>query len=465
MIAPWQFMNPKWNGQFSRFDLVASTRDGVPSVVRAGDVEIGGGDFVVMAGPCAVESERQLLRTAEAVAEAGARILRGGAYKPRSSPYAFQGLGLEGLKILRKAREETGLAIVTEAMSEEDVDLVAEYADLMQVGTRSMENYALLERLGGCGRPVLLKRGMTATLEELLQSAQIIAMNGNSQIVLCERGIRTFETATRNTLDIAAVPVLKTVSHLPVIVDPSHAAGVRCLVPVLARAAAVVGADGLSGRSASVARSGHERRRAVAHLPRFPRHDGRSAALSGDSRRWPADGSATGRGGSGRLVRMRSIAVRLSSLVIMAGIVMRDHHAGIIGFAPTFSVLSSGPDSPAFLFTVAKRYEPLAWMRGADRFSSGANIFLQDANGRHPLVPAFRGFCRSRGFIRRQESVVRRQAEGRRSLADLGSCLGRNQRPAQPRRITSCADDCVRPFYLPDDRIVYAEENRWPLRD
>ena len=238
-------MNPKWNGQFSRFDLVASTGDGLRSVVRAGDVEIGGGDFVVMAGPCAVESERQLLRTAEAVAEAGARMLRGGAYKPRSSPYSFQGLGLEGLKILRKAREETGLAIVTEAMSEEDVDLVAEYADLMQVGTRSMQNYALLEKLGGCGRPVLLKRGMTATLEELLQSAQIIAMNGNSQIVLCERGIRTFETATRNTLDIAAVPVLKTVSHLPVIVDPSHAAGVRCLVPVLARAAVVVGADGL----------------------------------------------------------------------------------------------------------------------------------------------------------------------------------------------------------------------------
>jgi|CZKY01.1.fsa_nt_gi 3-deoxy-7-phosphoheptulonate synthase len=242
-------MDPKWNGQFSCFDLVAKTDDSVRSIVRAGDVEIGGDDFVVMAGPCAVESERQLLQTAEAVAAAGARMLRGGAYKPRSSPYAFQGLGVEGLKILRKAREETGLAIVTEVMSEEDVDLIAEYADLMQVGTRSMENYALLERLGGCGRPVLLKRGMTATLEELLRSAQVIAMAmtmpGNPQIVLCERGIRTFETATRNTLDIAAVPVLKTVSHLPVIVDPSHAAGVRCLVPVLARAAAVVGADGL----------------------------------------------------------------------------------------------------------------------------------------------------------------------------------------------------------------------------
>src|SRR5579864_2282275 len=242
-------MNPKWNGQFSCFDLVARTNEKADAnsrtVVEVGGIEIGGNDFVVMAGPCAVESETQLLQTAEAVAEAGARILRGGAYKPRSSPYAFQGLGVEGLKILRKAREATGLAIVTEVMSEEDVALIAEYADIMQVGTRSMENFALLEALGGCGRPVLLKRGMTATLEELLRSAQIIAMTGNSQIILCERGIRTFETATRNTLDIAAVPVLKAVSHLPVIVDPSHAAGVRSLVPALSRAAVVVGADGL----------------------------------------------------------------------------------------------------------------------------------------------------------------------------------------------------------------------------
>jgi 3-deoxy-7-phosphoheptulonate synthase len=213
--------------------------------VRVRDLEIGGDDFVVMAGPCAVESETQLLQTAEAVARAGASILRGGAYKPRSSPYAFQGLGVEGLKLLGKAREQTGLAIITEVMSEEDVELIAEYADIMQVGTRSMENYALLEALGQCGRPVLLKRGMTATIEELMRSAQVIVMAGNPDVILCERGIRTFETATRNTLDIAAVPVLKTVSHLPVIVDPSHAAGVRSLVPLLARAAIVVGADGL----------------------------------------------------------------------------------------------------------------------------------------------------------------------------------------------------------------------------
>ena len=237
-------MNPKWNGQFSCFDLVAKSSACARSVVQVRDLEIGN-DFVVMAGPCAVESESQLLQTAEAVSAAGARILRGGAYKPRSSPYSFQGLGVEGLKILRKAREETGLAIVTEVMSEEDVGVIAEYADIMQVGTRSMENYSLLEALGECGRPVMLKRGMTATLEELLRSAQVLAMAGNPQIILCERGIRTFETATRNTLDIAAVPVLKAVSHLPVIVDPSHAAGVRSLVPTLARAAVVVGADGL----------------------------------------------------------------------------------------------------------------------------------------------------------------------------------------------------------------------------
>jgi 3-deoxy-7-phosphoheptulonate synthase len=238
-------MNPKWNGQFSCFDLVAKTDTRSRTVVRVRDLEIGGDDFVVMAGPCAVESETQLLQTAEAVARSGASILRGGAYKPRSSPYAFQGLGVEGLKLLGKAREQTGLAIITEVMSEEDVELIAKYADIMQIGTRSMENYALLEALGQCGRPVLLKRGMTATIEELMRSAQVIVMAGNPDVILCERGIRTFETATRNTLDIAAVPVLKTVTHLPVIVDPSHAAGVRSLVPVLARAAVVVGADGL----------------------------------------------------------------------------------------------------------------------------------------------------------------------------------------------------------------------------
>jgi len=240
-VAP----NSQWNGQFSRFDLVAKTAEHCRTVIHIRDLAIGDSNFVVMAGPCAVESESQLLTTAEAVAAAGGQVLRGGAFKPRSSPYSFQGLGLDGLKLLSKARRETGLAIVTEVMSEEDVDLVAEYADIMQVGTRSMENYTLLEALGSCGRPVLLKRGLTALLEELLQSAQIIAESGNPEIILCERGIRTFETATRNTLDLAAVPVLKAVSHLPVVVDPSHGTGVRCLVPIMARAAAVIGSDGL----------------------------------------------------------------------------------------------------------------------------------------------------------------------------------------------------------------------------
>jgi 3-deoxy-7-phosphoheptulonate synthase len=238
-------VNTRWNGQYSCYDLVART-DGQPrSIVRIGDIAIGGDEFVVMAGPCAVESERQVIETAASVARSGARILRGGAYKPRSSPYSFQGLGVEGLKILAKAREVTGMAIITEVMSETDVDVVAEYADVMQVGARSMENFSLLERLGRCGRPVLLKRGMTATLEDLLCSAQLLVASGNADVILCERGIRTFETATRNTFDVAAVAVLKTVSRLPVIVDPSHAAGVRLLVPILARAAVVVGADGL----------------------------------------------------------------------------------------------------------------------------------------------------------------------------------------------------------------------------
>lgn len=238
-------MSANWKEQFSGYHRVKKTPECPRSLVRVGDLSIGDGDLVVMAGPCSVESERQLMQTAEAVAAAGAHILRGGAFKPRSSPYSFQGLGLEGLKLLAKARARTGLAIVTEVMSESDVELVAEYADIMQIGSRNMEHFPLLERVGSCGRPVLLKRGMVATLHDLLRSAECIASAGNTAILLCERGIRTFETVTRNTFDIAAVPLLKSVTHLPVIVDPSHAAGIRDLVPILARAGAVVGADGL----------------------------------------------------------------------------------------------------------------------------------------------------------------------------------------------------------------------------
>jgi 3-deoxy-7-phosphoheptulonate synthase len=209
------------------------------------DLEIGCGQFVTMAGPCSVETEFQLMATANHVRRAGARILRGGAFKPRSSPYAFQGLGLEGLKMLARARQESGLAIVTEVMSEEDVPLVAEYADILQIGTRNMENYSLLEAAAKSARPVLLKRGMAATVAEWLRSAQLILDNGNPNVILCERGIRTFETAMRNTFDVSAIALLKQVSHLPVVADPSHAAGNCELVPALARIAVAAGADGM----------------------------------------------------------------------------------------------------------------------------------------------------------------------------------------------------------------------------
>jgi len=215
------------------------------TTIPVNGVEVGGSEFAIMAGPCSVESEKQIMETAEAVAATGAKILRGGAFKPRTSPYDFQGLELEGLKLLAKARQATGLAIVTEVMSEQDVEVVAEHANIMQVGARNMQNFMLLKALGECPRPVLLKRGMSSTIMELLMSAEYITAHGNPNIMLCERGIRTFETATRNTMDIAAVPLLNELTHLPVIVDPSHATGKRSLVPALARAAVAVGADGL----------------------------------------------------------------------------------------------------------------------------------------------------------------------------------------------------------------------------
>src|SRR5690242_15068789 len=215
------------------------------SAIKVNGLDVGGEEFIVMAGPCSVESEKQIMDTAEGVAAAGAKMLRGGAFKPRTSPYDFQGLEREGLKLLRKAKEATGLAIVTEIMSDRDVALVAEYADVMQVGARNMQNFALLKSLGSCGRPVMLKRGMSSTIKELLMSAEYIVAHGNPNVILCERGIRTFETATRNTCDIAAIPVLSELTHLPVILDPSHATGKRSLVPALCRAGVAIGADGL----------------------------------------------------------------------------------------------------------------------------------------------------------------------------------------------------------------------------
>jgi 3-deoxy-7-phosphoheptulonate synthase len=216
------------------------------TLVKVGErTVIGGQQVVLMAGPCAVESEEQLMRTAEAVAKSGATVLRGGVYKPRTSPYSFQGLGREGLELLAEARRRYGLAIVTEAMDEEGLAQVAEVADMIQIGARNMQNFSLLRAVGRLRKPVLLKRGLSATIEEWLLAAEYILAGGNNQVVLCERGIRTYETKTRNTFDLSAVPVVKYLSHLPIIVDPSHATGIWQLVPPMARAGIAAGADGV----------------------------------------------------------------------------------------------------------------------------------------------------------------------------------------------------------------------------
>ncbi len=218
---------------------------GEKTTIRVGNAEIGGDQFAVMAGPCAVESEWQVMQTAERVARAGAGILRGGGFKPRTSPYSFQGLEIEGLKLLRKAGDAFGMPIVSEAMTDSHVDQVAELADIIQVGTRSMYNAALLAAVSRSGRAVLLKRGMTAPVEDLLQAAEYLVANGNPNVILCERGIRTFGRLTRNTCDLASVALLSQITRLPVIVDPSHATGRRSLIPPLSRAAVAIGADGL----------------------------------------------------------------------------------------------------------------------------------------------------------------------------------------------------------------------------
>jgi 3-deoxy-7-phosphoheptulonate synthase len=215
------------------------------SLVNIAGVEVGGTEIVVIAGPCAVENHEQLFETARGVKKYGARILRGGAFKPRSSPYNFQGLGEEGLKLLSSVRAETGLLVVTEVMDTRQVEMVCEYTDILQVGSRNMQNYPLLKEVGHTRMPVLLKRGMMATLEEFLLAAEYILSQGNENVILCERGIRTFETSTRNTLDLSAVPMLKRLTHLPVIVDPSHGTGIRWMVPAMAKASIAAGADGL----------------------------------------------------------------------------------------------------------------------------------------------------------------------------------------------------------------------------
>ena len=238
-------MRVSWQQRFAETSDVLKSSKHQQTVVQVLDLEIGGHDFITIAGPCSVETEQQLLSTAHHVRRGGARILRGGAFKPRSSPYAFQGHGLSGLKMLARARAETGLAVVTEVMSEDDVPLVAEYADILQIGSRSMENFTLLEAAARSGKPILLKRGMMATVGDLLKSAQVVLANGNPNVILCERGIRTFDATLRNTFDVAAIALIKQISHLPVIADPSHACGHRELVPALARIGVAAGADGL----------------------------------------------------------------------------------------------------------------------------------------------------------------------------------------------------------------------------
>ncbi len=227
------------------YKFVSREFRGAKTQIRVNRTEIGGDFFIVMAGPCSVESEKQILESAHGVAQHGATFLRGGAFKPRTSPYDFQGMELEGLKLLAKAKAETGLGIITEVMSDRDVEMVAEYADILQIGARNMQNFALLKALGRANRPVMLKRGLSSTIKELLMSAEYVVAHGNPNVILCERGIRTFETATRNTCDITAVAVLDELSHLPVMLDPSHATGKRSLVPALSRAAVAIGADGI----------------------------------------------------------------------------------------------------------------------------------------------------------------------------------------------------------------------------
>ncbi len=227
------------------FKLVSREVKEEDTVIDVGGVQLGGKALVVMAGPCSVESKEQILEAAEGVRAAGARFLRGGAFKPRTSPYEFQGMGEEGLKLLALARERTGLKVVTEVMDPDDLPMCVEYADVLQIGARNMQNFSLLKRLGGVGKPVLLKRGPSATIREWLMAAEYVLAHGNYQVALCERGIRTYETMTRNTLDLNAVPVLKSLTHLPVVVDPSHGIGLRRHVPAMARAGIAAGADAL----------------------------------------------------------------------------------------------------------------------------------------------------------------------------------------------------------------------------
>lgn len=234
----------KNTGRVAGLPLVSAER-AKRSVVVVGNVPVGGAQVVVMAGPCSVESREQVIETAVAIKQAGATVLRGGAYKPRTSPYDFQGLGVEGLKILREAGDLTGMSVVTEVMCEDDIAVICDHADMLQVGARNMQNFALLKKLAKCGKPILLKRGAAATVKEWLAAAEYLLHGGNEDVILCERGIKSFDSSLRNTLDLASVALVKEMTHLPVIVDPSHATGKRSIIAATAKAAIAVGADGV----------------------------------------------------------------------------------------------------------------------------------------------------------------------------------------------------------------------------
>ena len=341
-------MLESWHDRFAESPDVLKTEWRRQTVIPVRDFEIGGDEFITMAGPCSVETEAQLMATARHVRCGGARVLRGGAFKPRSSPYSFQGLGLEGLKLLAHAREETGLAVVTEVMSEDDVSLVAEYADILQIGSRSMENFTLLEAAARSGRPILLKRGMVATIADFLRSAQCILSNGNPNVILCERGIRTFETAMRNTFDVAAIALLKQICHLPVIADPSHAAGRRELVAPAGAHCGGRGGRWAAGRSPSQPQPRMERRRPDSRFCRLRRHDGLARTLHRSPRSTLIDCRACRRriaGGGGMTLVTRAAVAAFPVLMVVL----------LCGFSAETASVSQVP----ILVTSAPAYDAL----------------------------------------------------------------------------------------------------------
>ena len=435
-------MRESWHRHFAESPDVLKTERRRQTVVRVLDLEIGGDEFITMAGPCSVETEAQLLSTAVHVRRSGARVLRGGAFKPRSSPYSFQGLGLEGLKLLARARQESGLAIVTEVMSEEDVAMVAEYADILQIGSRNMENYSLLEAAARSGRPILLKRGMVATVADFLRSAQCVLDNGNPNVILCERGIRTFETATRNTFDVATIVLLKQISHLPVIADPSHAAGYRELVPALARVAVAAEADGLL-------------------VEVHPHPD---KAWSDGEQTLDFDGFDEMMASLEPFIALRAArlpVLRACRRGVDGGRWMRGSGSRVPGGATTFFLAmlfcgftagTADLKSTPILVTAAPAYEPLAALRGAERFPKGAQLLLVHEGKDRAAGDGLR----SHGGCDVSFDAKTVLFAGKKAASDPWQIWELTVADHAVRQVIAGAADAVRPFYLPGRRLVYA---------